>query len=65
MLTLKYINENTAEVIARLAKRNIKAEDIIAQVIDLDRQRKETQVAADTCAGAIQHLIKRNRYALA
>jgi len=47
MLTLKYINENTAEVIARLAKRNIKAEDIIAQVIDLDRQRKETQVAAD------------------
>ncbi len=58
MLTLKYINENTAEVIARLAKRNIKAEDIIAQVIDLDRQRKETQVAADNALAQSNTLSK-------
>lgn len=58
MLTLKYINENTAEVIARLAKRNIKAEDIIAQVIDLDRQRKETQVAADNALAQSNALSK-------
>jgi seryl-tRNA synthetase len=58
MLTLKYINENTAEVIARLAKRNIKAEDIIAQIIDLDRQRKETQVAADNALAQSNTLSK-------
>ena len=58
MLTLKYINENTAEVIARLAKRNIKAEDIIAQVMDLDRQRKETQVAADNALAQSNALSK-------
>jgi seryl-tRNA synthetase len=58
MLTLKYINENTAEVIARLAKRNIKAEDIIAQVIDLDRQRKEIQVAADNALAQSNALSK-------
>lgn len=47
MLTLKYITENPQEVIARLAKKNFKAEEIIAQVINLDTQRKQTQTAAD------------------
>ena len=47
MLTLKYITENTAEVIARLAKKNFSAAEIIAQVVELDKQRKQTQTAAD------------------
>ena len=47
MLTLKYITENPQEVITRLAKKNFKAEEIIAQVINLDTQRKQTQTAAD------------------
>ena len=47
MLTLKYITENPQEVVARLAKKNFKAEEIIAQVIELDTQRKQTQTAAD------------------
>jgi len=47
VLTLKYITENPQEVVARLAKKNFKAEEIIAQVIELDTQRKQTQTAAD------------------
>jgi len=47
MLTLKYITENTAEVITRLAKKNFSAEEIINQVVELDKQRKMTQTAAD------------------
>lgn len=58
VLTLKYINDNTAEVISRLAKRNFKAEDIIAQVIDLDQQRKQTQLAADNALAQSKTLSK-------
>lgn len=47
MLTLKYITENPQEVIARLAKKQFKAEELIARVIELDTQRKQTQTAAD------------------
>lgn len=47
MLTLKYITENPQEVIARLAKKHFDAEGIIAQVIELDIQRKQTQTSAD------------------
>lgn len=47
MLTLKFITENTAEVIARLAKKHFQAEEMIAQVVELDKQRKNAQAAAD------------------
>ncbi len=47
MLTLKYITENPQDVIARLAKKQFKAEELIARVIELDTQRKQTQTAAD------------------
>ncbi|OJX90567.1 MAG: serine--tRNA ligase [Paludibacter sp. 47-17] len=47
MLTLKYITENPQEVTARLAKKHFPAEAIIAQVIELDTQRKQTQTSAD------------------
>lgn len=58
MLTLKYITENTAEVIARLAKKNFKAEEIIAQVVELDKQRKQTQTAADNALAQSNALSK-------
>lgn len=58
MLTLKYINDNTAEVISSLAKRNFNAEEIIAQVMDLDQQRKQTQVAADNALSQSNTLSK-------
>jgi seryl-tRNA synthetase len=58
VLTLKYINDNTAEVISSLAKRNFNAEEIIAQVMDLDQQRKQTQVAADNALSQSNTLSK-------
>ena len=58
MLTLKYINDNTAEVISSLAKRNFNAEEIITQVMDLDQQRKQTQVAADNALSLSNTLSK-------
>jgi seryl-tRNA synthetase len=47
VLTLKYITDNPQEVIARLAKKHFKADEIIAQVIELDTRRKQTQTTAD------------------
>jgi seryl-tRNA synthetase len=58
MLTLKYITENTAEVINRLAKKNYRAEEIIAQVVDLDAQRKVTQTQADQAMAEMNALSK-------
>lgn len=58
MLTLKYITENTAEVITRLAKKHFKAEEIIAQVVELDKQRKQTQTAADNALSQSNALSK-------
>lgn len=58
MLTLKYITENTTEVIARLAKKHFRAEEIIAQVVELDKQRKQTQTAADNALAQSNALSK-------
>ncbi|MCK9508354.1 MAG: serine--tRNA ligase [Pigmentiphaga sp.] len=58
MLTLKYINDNAAEVISRLAQRNFNAKDIITQVMDLDQQRKQTQAAADNALAQSNTLSK-------
>ena len=58
MLTLKYITENTAEVINRLAKKNYRGEEIIAQVVELDAQRKVTQTQADQALAEMNALSK-------
>ncbi len=58
MLTLKHITENTTEVIARLAKKHFRADEIIAQVVELDKQRKQTQTAADNALAQSNALSK-------
>lgn len=58
MLTLKYITENTEEVIVRLAKKNFDGADIIAQVVKLDNVRKTTQVKVDTASAELNNLSK-------
>ena len=58
MLTLKYITDNTAEVIARLGKKNFDGTDIIAQVVDLDKMRKATQTQLDNQAAEMNNLSK-------
>jgi seryl-tRNA synthetase len=58
MLTLKYITENTEEVITRLAKKNFDGAAIIAQVVELDNVRKSTQVLVDTASAELNNLSK-------
>ena len=58
MLTLKYITENTDEVIARLATKNYEGTGIIAQVVELDNLRKTTQVQVDMASAELNNLSK-------
>ena len=58
MLTLKYITENTDEVIRRLAKKHFDGVKIINQIIDLDEKRKVTQTAADNFSAEMNALSK-------
>lgn len=48
MLQIQFIRENKEEVIARLAKKNMDAKSIVEDVINLDENRRSTQVALDT-----------------
>ncbi|MDR3651349.1 MAG: serine--tRNA ligase [Paludibacter sp.] len=58
MLTLKYITENTTDVITRLAKKNFDGASIIAHVVELDNLRKTTQVQVDTASAELNNLSK-------
>jgi len=58
MLTLKYITENTEEVIARLAKKHFDGKAIIDQVVDLDVLRKATQTKLDNSLAEMNNLSK-------
>ena len=48
MLTLKQINENKEDVIARLAIKNFEGKDLVEEVIHLDTQRKTIQRKLDS-----------------
>ncbi len=47
MLELSYIRENTAEVAARLGIKNIDAEGILKQILEIDSRRREAQKDLD------------------
>ena len=47
MLQIQFIRENKEEVIARLAKKNMDAKSIVEDVINLDENRRSSQVALD------------------
>lgn len=47
MLQLAVIRENRTQVIAALSKRNMNAETLVDAVLNLDEQRRATQVALD------------------
>jgi seryl-tRNA synthetase len=47
MLQISYIRENQEKVVAALAKKHMDAKDIVADVIQLDENRRSTQVALD------------------
>ena len=58
MLTLKYITENTEDVIKRLAKKHFDGTEIIARVVELDRTRKATQAQVDAKSAEMNTLSK-------
>ncbi|MDR2854005.1 MAG: serine--tRNA ligase [Prevotellaceae bacterium] len=58
MLTLKYISENTEDVINRLAKKNFDGTNIVSQILELDRSRKATQAEADKVSAELNALSK-------
>ena len=47
MLTVKYIEENKEEVVRRLSVKGFRAEEIVDQLLDTDKQRKKIQTQAD------------------
>ncbi|MDR1698648.1 MAG: serine--tRNA ligase [Prevotellaceae bacterium] len=58
MLTLKTITENTESVISRLAKKNFDATAVIAEVIELNSQRKAAQTLLDNTLAEMNALSK-------
>jgi seryl-tRNA synthetase len=56
MLTIKPITDNPEEIIARLAKKHFKAEELIAKVIDTDRKRKNIQTILEANLAEVNSL---------
>ena len=58
MLTLKVINENTQEVIKRLATKRFDAKDAVNQAIDLDETRRKSQTELDNILSEVNSISK-------
>jgi seryl-tRNA synthetase len=58
MLQIAFIRENQEKVINALAKRNINAESIVDEVVQLDEKRRATQVEMDTILSETNKLSK-------
>lgn len=58
MLTLKYIQENTQDVIDRLAVKNFDAKAFVDQILAKDEERKSTQKQQDDVLAQINSISK-------
>ncbi|MDO5522470.1 MAG: serine--tRNA ligase [Bacteroidia bacterium] len=58
MLTLKVINENSEEIIRKLAKKRFDAQGVINQIIALDEKRRTSQTLLDSRLSEINALSK-------
>jgi seryl-tRNA synthetase len=58
MLTLKYITENSEDVILRLARKYFDGTAIVAEIIELDGLRKATQLQTDDASAELNSLSK-------
>ncbi len=58
MLQVAYIRENKEDVIERLAKKNMDANAIVEDIINLDEKRRSTQVELDTIKAESNKLSK-------
>ncbi|MCC8144266.1 MAG: serine--tRNA ligase [Tannerellaceae bacterium] len=58
MITLKVITENPDEVIRRLAKKHFDAKELITQIIELDKIRRNSQSELDANLAEVNQLSK-------
>ncbi|MGE4289187.1 MAG: serine--tRNA ligase [Salinivirgaceae bacterium] len=58
MLTLKYIQENTQDVIDRLLVKNFDAKDLVSEILSKDDERKRTQKEQDDLLAQINSISK-------
>lgn len=58
MLTLKTISDNPDEVIKKLAKKHFDGKEIIYQVLEVDKKRRETQTTLDAHLSEVNSLSK-------
>ena len=58
MLQVAFIRENKAAVVAAMAKRNLKAEVLIDEVLTLDEERRGLQVQLDNALAESNKLSK-------
>lgn len=58
MLDVRFVRENTAEIIARLDKRNLPAEQLVADMLRLDDARREAQQQFDSTQAEMNRLSK-------
>lgn len=58
MLTLNLIRENTEEVIEKLKLKNLDAADIVNNIIEKDRRRRELQKESDSLQSEMNQLSK-------
>ena len=58
MLDVRFVRENTAEVVTRLTKRNLPAQDLVDQLLRLDDSRREAQQQFDATQAEMNKLSK-------
>ncbi len=58
MLQIAFIRENQEQVVRALAKRNLDAHDLVAEVVALDEQRRAAQVELDNVLAESNRLSK-------
>ncbi|MFW6042865.1 MAG: serine--tRNA ligase [Marinilabiliaceae bacterium] len=58
MLTLKYIRENSEEIVERLKVRNFDASEIISDIVSADNERRATQTEMDNKQAELNTLSK-------
>lgn len=58
MLDVRFVRENVAEIVGRLDKRNLPAQDLVDQLIRLDDTRREAQQQFDASQAEMNKLSK-------
>lgn len=58
MLTIRQIQDNPEQVIARLQKKNFKADEIIGSILSLYEEKKQAQIKADQAKAEMNKIAK-------